>query len=97
MQRGGTDDFHWTTKEFAEYFARTNDNAGKFRKALDPSVLQFEPLTAPVVPTDRTDIVLMKYWEMDLKEYKKKLNIRTKLSKKAYAIILGQCSQAIRD
>jgi hypothetical protein len=73
-QRGGTDDFHRTTKEIAEYFARTNDDAGEFRKALDPSVLQFEPLTAPAVPTDRTDIVLMKYWEMDLKEeYRKKL------------------------
>jgi hypothetical protein len=97
MQRGGTDDFHRTTKEIAEYFARTNDDAGEFRKALDPSVLQFEPLIAPVVPTDRTDIVLMKYWEMDLKEYRKKLNIRTESSEKAYAIILGQCSQAIRD
>jgi hypothetical protein len=98
--RGSTDDFHRTTMKIAEYFSRENAGAGEFGNALDPDVLEFEPLTAPVYPQNSAapDFEeLLNLWKMDIKDYCYKLNTRTELIKRAHSVVIGQCSPALRD
>ena len=42
-------------------------------------------------------VVELKLWEMDFKEYHKRLEERERNMEKSYALILGQCSKTIRD
>ena len=98
--RNSAEDFHRTTTKIAEYISRMKDGAGEFLLALDPKKLEFDPLVKPVFPSDPTaaDYEELKHeWTLDSKDYRHRLNTRTELVKKAFAIVLGQCSQAVRD
>ena len=94
-----------TTKKIAEYIARTYDGAGEFRNALVN--LKFDPLIKPKVvdyatkyDKDNKPIVdeeAREEWKEELKSYKKEVKTREKNSSKAFALILGQCSDMLRS
>jgi hypothetical protein len=98
--RNATDDFHRTTRKIAEYFSHEHTGAGESANALDPDVLKFNALTAPVYPPNRTapDFdMLSELWKADHKEYRHKLTTREELTKRAHSVVLGQCSPAVCD
>ena len=87
--------FSKITKAIAEYVAREYTAAGEFRNGLPDMTLP--TLTAPSPPADTATVVQLKIWEMDLKEYRKRMEDRERNMEKTYALILGQCSKTIRD
>lgn len=99
-----------TTKKIAEYIARTYDRAGEFRNALIN--LKFEPLNRPKLdmfatlkkdpkdPEKETKVIddeSKELWKDALKTYSKKRDARDVNEGKAFALILGQCSDMIRS
>ena len=66
---------------------------------MHPDILAFDALVDPETtpPTDVANLIQMKIWEGKLKAYNDSINTRTEVSRQAYAVILGQCSQTIHD
>ena len=97
--RSGADTFTTTTREIGEYVARSYKGDGEFIRAMHPDVLAFDALVDPesTPPTNVANLVQMKIWEGKLKTYNDSINTRTEVSRQAYAVVLGQCSQTIRD
>ena len=93
----GRDQFARTTKEIAEYIARTYKGAGEFVNALDPSNLGFPTIVFPPDPDPLANRIVMKKWETHYREAAEKERIRNVVSEQAYSVILGQCSPAVRD
>ena len=93
--RNNAEIFSKTTKAIAEYVAREYLGAGEFRNGLPEMTLP--TLVAPSPPADTATVVQLKIWEMDFKEYRKRLEEREQNMEKTYALILGQCSKTIRD
>ncbi|KAG7363644.1 retrotransposon gag protein [Nitzschia inconspicua] len=93
---GKKDLFSKTTTTIGEYIAATFEDAGEFRLAFDPENLGFEELTEPKDPDDSASNIVMKRWEMELEAYKSAMKTRVSNEKKAFALVLGQCSPAVR-
>ena len=93
--RNNAEIFSKTTKAIAEYVAREYTAAGEFRNGLPDMTLP--TLVAPTPPGTTATVVELKIWEMDFKEYRKRMEEREKNMEKTYALILGQCSKTIRD
>ena len=93
--RNNAEIFSKTTKAIAEYVAREYTAAGEFRNGLPDMTLP--TLVAPTPPETTATVVELKIWEMDFKEYRKRMEEREKNMEKTYALILGQCSKTIRD
>ena len=93
--RNNAEIFSKTTKAIAEYVAREYTAAGEFRNGLPD--LTLPTLVAPSPPQATATVVELKIWEMDFKEYRKRVEEREKNMEKTYALILGQCSKTIRD
>ena len=93
--RNNAEIFSKTTKAIAEYVAREYSGAGEFRNGLPEMTLP--TLTAPPPPADTATMVQIKIWELDFKEYRKRMDERERYMEKTYALILGQCSKTIRD
>ena len=93
--RNNAEIFSKTTKPIAEYVAREYSGAGEFHNGLPEMTLP--TLVAPSPPADTATVVQLKIWEMDFKEYHKRLEEREQNMEKMYALILGQCSKLIRD
>ena len=93
--RNNAEIFSKTTKAIAEYVAREYMAAGEFRNGLPD--LTLPTLTAPTPPAATATVVELKIWEMDFKEYRKRMEEREKNMEKTYALILGQCSKTICD
>jgi hypothetical protein len=89
------DSFRQTTIDIAEYIGRKFDNAGEFRLGMPE--LELPPLVEPALPTDTTNIVDMELWKLAIREHVKKNERRQTNSDRAYALVLGQCSQALRN
>ena len=70
-------------------------SAGEFHTGL-PS-LSLPVLTPPTGLDDTATAVQITLWELDVKDYQCKLDDCQHNQQKAYALILGQCSQAIQD
>ena len=85
-----------TTREIAEYAARTYPQAGEFRQALQR--LRFDPLTSPPFTPQKADAPTFQEqeeWKLKYREFHDKQVKREDNSKKVFALILGQCSQAL--
>ena len=93
--RNNAEIFNKTTKAIAEYMAREYTAAGEFRNGLPEMMLP--TLVTPAPPGATATVVELKIWEMDFKEYRKRLEERERNMEKAYALILRQCSKTIRD
>ena len=85
--RNNAEIFSKTTKAIAEYVAREYTAAGEFRNGLPD--LMLPTLTTPTPPAATATVVELKIWEMDFKEYRKRMEEREKNMEKTYALILG--------
>ncbi|KAG7353502.1 hypothetical protein IV203_002857 [Nitzschia inconspicua] len=94
---GEEDLFIKTTRAIGEYIAARFKDAGEFRLAMDPENLGFEELEEPKDPDDSAYGVVLKCWEIALKSYQDAKQTRISNQKKAFSLILGQCSQAVRS
>ena len=61
----GKDPFARTTRKIAEYIATNYKWAGDFKTALDPNVLEFQPVVYPADPSPNANCVAMKKWELE--------------------------------
>jgi len=91
-----TESFQKTTQEIAEYISKEYEKAGEFRTALVN--LAFERLVEPTITEDDAGnrVKVLKYERM-AKAYDAKIDARVKNEGKAFPLILGQCSPAMRD
>ena len=65
---------------------------------MDPETLTFEELDDPQnnIP-DECQQALMEIWKGDLRLYNDRIKDRIEAAKQAYTLVLGQCSQPVRD
>jgi len=99
--------FTKTTRELGEYIAPTYKGGGEFVIAFDPDNLGFQNMTEPAPPprpNDPEDVAQTQIWQtrMDVwrarfKSHIDKVDTRREVSRQAYAVVLGQCSEALRD
>ena len=97
--RGTADMFSATTKEIAEYIAWTVKGGGEFLTAMDPDDMWFTELTDPSLnpPANNASFAAKETWRLERKRYWEKSSLREEATKQAVVIVLGQCSQTIRD
>ena len=91
----GKETFTKTTRDIAEYVGRQFEEAGEFRTAMVD--MELAPLVEPTAPTDTTNVVALELWKMARRTYEKKVEARRSTSQRVYALVLGQCSQALRN
>ena len=90
--------FSKTTKEIAEYAAREYTSAGEFRHALQN--LEYDVLAPPAYsPADAANPTVpeQELFKLEYKSYFDKKTKREENQKKIYALVLGQCTQAMVD
>jgi hypothetical protein len=89
----GKDTFAKTTREIAEYVGREFDDAGEFRTGMVD--MQLRPLDEPAPPADPNQVVEFELWKMARQNCEKQAEARRRNSSRVYALIIGQCSQAL--
>jgi hypothetical protein len=92
--------FQRTTENIAEYVARTVSHGSEYRTALVQ--LQLEELVKPARPVASTpggtvDQFDVEEWKAELKKYNSKLEAREENQGTVFSIILGQCTNSMRD
>jgi hypothetical protein len=70
------------------------DDAGEFRTGMVELKL---PSLTPPSPPDTSDPLSVEVWKMELREHREKTRAREKNSSRVVALVLGQCSQALRN
>jgi hypothetical protein len=91
------DSFTKTTREIAEYVARTVSGAGEFRTGMIQ--MQMPPLHPPTFPTDPDALdfqELVKIWREDCKVYTRRVEERHHIMTQVFPIVLGQCDPSMR-
>jgi hypothetical protein len=59
--------------------------------------MQLRPLDKPAPPADPNQVVEFELWKMARRNYEKQAEARRRNSSRVYALIIGQCSQALRN
>jgi uncharacterized membrane protein YgcG len=90
----GKDTFAKTTREIAEYVGRDFDDAGEFRTGMVE--MSLPPIIEPAAPEDGNPISF-ELWRMARRTFEKQTEARRRNSSRVYALVLGQCSQALRN
>jgi len=93
----GADNYTHIMPELAIVIGGTVPDGGELTKALDPDTMNLDPITEPPDPPDTTNVIAMKKWEMEFRDYKSKTQRRATATDSAYAKLLGQCPQTVRD
>ena len=88
----GKDTFAKTTQEIAEYMGCKFDDAGAFRTGMVE--MRLAPLTELAPPADDSTINF-ELWKMACQTYEKQMEAHCHNSSRVYALVLGQCSQAL--
>ena len=88
------DTFTKTTQEIAEYVGHEFDDAGEFHTGMVEMKLM--PLNKPTAPTN-DDQIKFKLWRMACRAYEKQTEAHHCNSYRVYALVLRQCSQALRN
>jgi hypothetical protein len=92
----GKDTFAKTTREIAEYVGREFDNAGEFRTGMVE--MSLPTLVEPTPPdADDNSMISFERWKIAMRTYEKKMEARIRNSHRVYALLIGQCSQALRN
>jgi hypothetical protein len=84
-----------TTRKIAEYVSREYSNAGEFCLAMID--VNLPALVEPVPPTDLANVMQLERWKMGMRNHNKNLQSRHRNMQRIYSLILGQCSQALRN
>ena len=90
----GKDTFAKTTREIAEYVGREFDDAGEFCTGMVE--MELAPLVPPPLPADN-EAINFELWKMARQKFERQAESRRKNSSRVFALILGQCSQALRN
>ena len=90
----GKDTFAKTTREIAEYVRCKFEDAGEFRTGMVE--MKLPALTEPAAPTGN-DNVNFELWKMAHCTYEQQIDARHCNLHRVYALVLGQCSQALRN
>jgi hypothetical protein len=90
----GKDTFAKTTREIAEYVGREFDDAGEFRTGMVE--MRLAALAEPAPPEDKTPMNF-ELWKMGRRTFKIQTEARRRNSSRVFALIIGQCSQALRN
>ena len=91
----GRDTFMKTTRSIAEYVGRSYDNASDFRTGMVN--LELPAVDVPEDPPDDAGAVGLELWKLARRQYELALENRRKVNGRAYALVLGQFSQAVRN
>jgi hypothetical protein len=89
------DTFAKMTCEIAEYVGHESNDTGKFRTSMVD--MRLPELVEPAPPADPGNVVALELWMLWRQNYKKKPEIHHKNSERVYALVLGQCSQALQN
>ena len=81
-----------TMREIAKYVGHEFDGAGEFCTGMVE--MRLTPLTKPTAPTDN-DQIKFELWKMACRAYEKQSEACHHNSYRVYALVLGQCSQAL--
>ena len=90
----GGDTFAKTTRKIAEYVARSYDDAGDFRTGMID--LDLPDIQAPPDP-DVSKPLEFEMWKIARRTFEKKKEARERIQNRVFALLLGQCSQALRN
>ena len=90
----GKDTFAKTTREIAEYVGREFDDAGEFRTGMVE--MRLAALAEPAPPEDNTPMNF-ELWKMARRTFEKQTEARRRNSSRVFALVIGQCSQALRN
>ena len=97
-KNSGSDAFNTTTIRLSEYISRTVPSAGEFMNAMNPEDLGFIPIVEPPDPVaGTTSGVAYEKWKTLHRNWDMKTQKRDEASKAAFAIIMGQCSDTLKD
>ena len=97
ISRNTTDAFNTTTRKLSEYIARSVSNAGEFMIAMNPDDLGFDVIVEPPDPDENGTQIEYEKWKTKYKNWDTLTTKREEASKAAFAIIIGQCSDVIKD
>ena len=92
----GKDTFAKTTREIAEYAGKEFDDASEFQTGMVEMTLPTLVKPAPPAAMD-TSQISFELWKMARRTYEKKVEARIRNSHRVYALLIGQCSQALRN
>ena len=81
-----------TAQEIVEYIGCEFNDAGEFHTGMVE--MRLMPLTKPTAPTDE-DAIKFELWKMVHRAYEKQTKACHHNSYRVYALVLGQCSQAL--
>ena len=90
----GTDTFAKTTRKIAKYVARNLDDAGEFCTSMVN--MRLPDINEPGNP-NAADPVTFEMWKMCQRTYEKKVESRARNENRVFALLLSQCSQALRN
>ena len=93
----GSDAFSTTTRKLSELIARTTANAGEFMNAMNPDDLGFEDIEEPNDPTSESSTIEVEKWKTKYRNWDNLTSKRNEATKAAYAIVIGQCSDPVKD
>ena len=93
----GSDAFSATTRKLSEYVSRTVSNAGEFMNAMNPDDLGFERIEEPEEPANGATAIELEKWKTKYKNWDQLTSKRSEAKKAAYAIVIGQCSETVKD
>jgi hypothetical protein len=96
INSNSADSLSKTTREIAEYVARTVSGAGEFRTGMIQ--MQMPPLHPPTFPTDPDALdfqELIDIWREDCKVYTRRVEERHRIMTQVFPIVLGQCDPSM--
>jgi uncharacterized membrane protein YgcG len=91
----GSQDYNQTTRNIAEYIAKTYQNAKDFRIGLVERV--FPAIEPPDRPQDTNNIFEVEDWKLAHKRWFEKTKEREENMGRAFPLILGQCEKPLQD
>ncbi len=91
----GTETLLKTTREIAEYVSREYDDAEEFRTGMEEQLLP--TLTVPPLSANNASRVEFELWKIERNAYQKKKEAWDRNNGRVYALVLGQCSEALRN
>ena len=94
---GKGDSFNTNLKKTAEYISVKVPNGGYMMNVLNPRDIGFDTIIRPKDPSVNATPVEMEIWKTSFRNYNDQVKERKKVTEASYAILIGQCTDALRD